>query len=795
MNKLYTLLAKEDSNQTNNKFLLEHTKMVINFGMAYGNLIYNGQDKDSFLKKLALSLVLHDIGKINDSFQKAMSKKGNNTKIDEEGLEDIKYIKHNVVSWAYSISRLKGLDKKKYSCITSSILWHHNCYMPDKDNSFDILSSLKEDEINLMDEFYMYFLDYLDKTYGISYSEREFQIEKNFDEMISRSLSEEKLYDDIQIEWLKTNLEKIYENDAHLQLIRSILIFSDRLISSGKCDLDKILNNDVQYITDYYTTMSKSSDVGDVDLHKFGYDSDRLMSQFELLRKVNEYNHTSIKACAGFGKTLLGLMWFLQEKKRFLWVVPINTIAEGTYLSIIDELSKMNLNNKIKVGLYYNNRIIDKNCEVNNLNKFDILVTNIDSIVKRTTVNSEANLLLNMYISHIVFDEYHKFKMSEPLFSAFIRLMRIRGRHTPSKTLLLSATASNFDCLWGHNIVNYIKDTKILYGDTKVEFYSQNYNDINDFTVKDGDNFIINYTVSEAQKTFINNRYKGTILYHSLFSDKDSYRIINDTLLKHGPNSKDKKEERGMVIGTSIIGTGLNISCRNLYDFIVSPETTIQRGCGRCSRYGEYDKIEYHICTLNKKKNNVIENNYSEKLHDKWVNLMDSYNGKIITKNDLYEMYEKFLEDNKIDINLYYIDLFNKSSKSLTEIKYKANISKQKNDKKHLGSGFGYRGENNSIFVTAKNKNNEWCNPIAVDEFILDKESEYGDSSYELRDMIKHNPDRFVYPSNNVLKYKYKINPNTFTKNDLYYIAKNEQSPIPLFGFYYDNELGLTYKE
>lgn len=797
--ELYKLLAKDNTNQNKNQFLLDHTKMVINFGMAIGDLIYKGEDKDFFLKKLGISLILHDIGKINDCFQNAMLKKGKNIKIDEEGLETIKGVKHNVLSWAYSISRLKGLgtnknSTKKYSCITSSILWHHNCYGFENYNSVEIIKSLKDTEIKLMDDFYEYFLEYMKETYNISYSEEDFRIEYDFDNMNLRILSEEKLYDKIQIKWLETNLEQIYENDSHLQLIRAILIFSDRLISSGNCDLDKIFNNDIEYITNYFKANSKPSYVEDVNFFDFDYDKGRLMSQFELLNEAMENNHTSIKACAGFGKTLLGLMWFFREKRRLLWVVPINIIAQGTYLSIINELSKMNLSNKLNVGLYYNNTIIHKNCETNSLSDFDILVTNIDSVVKRTTINSEANLLLNMYTSHIIFDEYHQFKMSEPLFSSFIRLMRIRSRHTFSKTLLLSATANNFDCLWGHNIVNYINDTKILYGNTKIKIIANNYNSIDDFIIEDGDNFVINYTVSEAQKCFTENEHNGVKLLHSLFTDEDRFNITKNILDEHGSDSKNEKEKRKTVIGTNIIGTGLNISCRVLYDFIISPETTIQRGCGRCGRFGEYEQIEYHICTLHKKKNNIIENNYSQSLHNKWVNLLNTFNEKIITKNKLYEIYENFLNNNKEEINKYYITLFNLSSNSITDIKYRTNILKQKDNKRHLGNGFGYRGENNSIFVTAKNNDNEWCDPISVDDFILDKESEYGDNSNELRQMIKHNPDRFVYPTNDVLKYKYKINPNTVTKNDLYFIAKNEESPIPLFGFYYSNKLGLVYK-
>lgn len=782
------LLAKDIRNTSINKYLVNHTKMVINFGMEIGNLIYKGEDKDFFLKCLSITLALHDVGKIDSNFQNFMQKNTRTEKINEEGIENIKnLIRHNTISWAYVVSRIKGMYKTKYNAITSSILWHHTCYNIE-DNSINILKNLKKDDLSMMDNFYHFFKNYINTNFNYNFNtDKNYEIVDNFDEMPRRWISEEKVYDKIQIS-TDTNIEQVYEPDTKLQLIRAILIFSDRLISSCECDLQKILDNDKKYIYDYFTSISNSNFKGEINLFNCDYDKERLNKQIDLLNETKNFEHVSIKACAGFGKTLFGIMWYFLHKKRVLWIVPRNIIAHNTYISIINELEKMNVNDKINVGVYYNNEIVDKNCETSNLDDLDILVTNIDSIVKRTTNNGMANLLVNMYTSNIIFDEYHEFIMKEGIFSAFIRLMRIRSRHTYSKSLLLSATASNFDCLWGENIIKYITNSEILFGNTNISIFMHTFNDIKQLQVQNDDTFVITYTVPESQKAFYNNKY-GTLI-HARYCNNDRKMITDKILKEHGKKSCNNTVNRQLVIGTNIIGTGLDISCRKLYDFVVSPESTIQRACGRVSRFGEYNEIEYHICTLVKNRNNIISNDYNIILHKKWLKVLEKYNTHVITKNKLYELYENFQKDNKKYIEHYYYELFNDSSNSLLGITVKNNTFIEK-DKKYLGKGLGYRGNNDSIFITAKTAEGIWCEPFAIDTFLLDKE---GTHINEIKEIFKHKTTIFKYPSNEEIKYKYGIKRFTIEEIVKSGIAKCNESPLPLFDYIYDKTLGLLHK-
>ena len=792
------ILAKSSTNDCN-RFLVNHTKMAINFGMRIGECIYNGDtgEKSDFLMKLSLSLLLHDIGKITNSFQSYIR----NYQIDEEGLENASpsiCYQHHVYSWAYAASRLNGLSKSKNQCILSSILFHHTC------NNIDIFSnavldSLSHDELSTMDEFYLYMLEYCRNVFNIKYSD-DYDIVVNSSDYNMKCINETNIYDRIVLNE-NTNREKAFENDSNTQLIRSIVILSDRLISSGQCNLNYIFDNNISYIDGLFMKMSKCDLLENIDLYNFDFDKHRLDKQYNLLERTINYNHNVIKASAGFGKTIIGLMWFFKWKKRLLWITPRNIIASGTYKSILKELSKMGLVERLKIGVYFDGHLIEKNCNTVELDDFDILITNIDSIVSRTTNNSMAHLLVNMYTSNIIFDEYHEFKMHEGIFSSFIRLMHIRSRYTHSKTLLLSATASNFDVLWGSNIVNYINDTDILYGDTKISIKYKEFNKKENaiklqFTSKD--TFVICHTVPQSQNIFTCNEKEGMMLLHARFTTDDRVSKTNKVLQTHGsPNDGCDISKRNPVIGTNYIGTGLDISCKALHDFVISPETTIQRCCGRCSRFGEYEKIEYNVCVFNGKIDKIIDDDYDSSLYLKWINELKKLDGCIITKSELYSLYEQFYKVNRNNVERYYISLFNESSNSLNYIKLRSKPKKVTN-KKYLSTDYGYRGFNNSIFVTAKDKFGNWCNPFPIDyDIIFNPRSSKreSDSNRNMRkEMIKHNhPDMFKYPSAAVLKYKYGI--ADFSNEECARIAKCEDSPLPLFDFHYDSILGLKFND
>ena len=61
---LETLLAKSCKDCGSNKYLLQHTKMVINFGMFVGNKIFNEHKIDNYNKVKENFLLVFDFSNI-----------------------------------------------------------------------------------------------------------------------------------------------------------------------------------------------------------------------------------------------------------------------------------------------------------------------------------------------------------------------------------------------------------------------------------------------------------------------------------------------------------------------------------------------------------------------------------------------------------------------------------------------------------------------------------------------------------------------------------------------------------
>jgi len=803
-------LAKSKANSLN-AYLVNHTRMVINFGIEVGKLVYQPKyrnekfSKKDFLSYLALSLCLHDIGKMTKSMQSYLSK---GKTVNEEGVEEIKKgLSHNIYSWAYAIARLNWRVTDKSLMVASSVLYHHSCDVENQ-NSDNILNGLSEEELSDMDKFYIMMKDYCSSQFKgeIDLSSSDFDI--NFTSFNSKSINETPLYKYVHCKGYDSiEIDKAFELESEWSLIRAILILSDRLISGGKCELQKIYDNDTDYIDGLYHEMSVIKFVNDVDMYQFDYDHERLSSQYGLLADIEKDSNNVIMACAGWGKTLFGLMWFFKWKKRLLWVVPRNVIATSTFLSIVKELQRMGINDNVKVGVYYGGTIVDSNTlnRYESVDDFDILVTNIDSIVSRTSNNSMAHLLVNMYTSNVIFDEFHEFVVPDPLYSAFIRLMRTRSRYTDSKSLILSATAIDFSNFWGKKLKPIDDKTDILFGDTKINIRVKTFGENEKLSIleKDNDTFIICRTVAQSQKVYLENDFDGKQLIHARFTNKDRRNITDKVFLTHG-NTKDKEviNSRQTVIGTNIIGTGLDISCRTMYDFIVSPESTIQRCCGRCSRFGEYGEITYYICDIDSKMlSPVITNQYDARLYKEWKNILCKLDRQSITKREMYDLFKKFKEDHKLELNKFYVDTFNKSSDNLQGIKLKTGSKKNASETKKLSDGLGYRGLSNNVFVTTKRMDdNSWCDSISVDyDLIFNSEDGEGDNTKLVKGFMfgdgykKENVPQYIkYP--NFTDVKYKMGGQRFKVENCKRLAKDETHPLPLFDFSYNSELGLIQK-
>lgn len=773
--------------------LTDHTKMVLN--LMYSVLRHYETSDEAYIKECMVAAILHDIGKCTESFQTSVK---NNGEIDDEGLEipiskkitPITY--HNTVSWAFGRSCINGIksifgNPYKHSKITSAVLYHHTVRNDDSLKSEEIIQYLMDNDpqaINRMSEFYYEMCQYVKDTFNIDILANDDYtlISEPENYHIGYALSDEKLFTDNT----KYNLIGYYYNDVALTLkLRASLVYADRTVSSREYDNERILNNDDDYIWSLYeNTINKDELTPDFSSYT---DKDRLNAQFQTV--LDCYNNTDVNtnvigASAGFGKTLMGLMTFLTYKKKTFWVLPTIELCNATYNSILEELDTLKLNDKVSVGLYYSNHFVNGN--VDN----DIIVIGIDALLSRLSKNNLAGLLINSLTANVIFDEYHEFIGNEPLFAGFIHLVKTRKDYFNSNTFLLSATPLNLNNLWGSTNIKYWLDMPIYGSDINVEIHFKEYESIQYAPIELLPNSLsIMPTVDIAQITYINAPTESLLL-HSRFNPEDrkeKMRLVFDTYGKHSTIS-DKKP----LIGTNIIGTGFNISARNINDYIITPMGTIQT-LGRASRFKEYDTVTYNVLSsslqCDKGVKLLIEESASKTIRTQWLKTLQSYDNQTITKKQLYDIYNDFMNQFKDEWNNYILYTFKNSAKALMNIRYASgNYKKSDNDK--LNKAFTYRGENSSFYATVKLDDNSYLEPIICDTNLLYREDITDDNVKDRYDFMTSG--NFHFPNKDVLKYKWKIQKKgDATTDKCLTLALSNKTPLLLCNFNYNHNLGL----
>lgn len=786
-----SLIAKTIPNGKN-RLLLDHTKMVLNLSVYCAtNLIKNvsnlfKEDKEAFIKCVALSAILHDIGKSTSELQNYYTKKS--SKYTEDGSEQ-KGMQHNIYSWAFTglIKSLK--DKPIYADIIShSILYHHVISEENSNitNKF-CLRNLYEDNdtLNKMKEFYLSMIEYCENTFNIQFTDNDKTFIDNFEDDVREEQIPSTYYSTI------THFTpKEWELNAFKNLCRACLIFADRIVSNENDNTEAFINNDIDYFNQLTNNVNpKSIQLDDIDWSTIyeNLDTNRLNEQLKAVNAIEEHSNVKLFGNAGIGKTLIGLMWFLKTNKKTLWITPRNIIAQSTYQSLDKELKHMGLTD-VNIALYHGGEFKAMNFSSNDVIKdTDILVTNIDSILNTHLKNNTSVYMYDIYNTNIIFDEYHEFVCEQPLFHMFIRLLMTRLRYTNTKSLLMSATPIDLSMFGPSNNELYEHNCTIHNGGMNVRINTLPDIDMND--IKD-DSFIITHTVAQTQKLYDEIPYQNKEILHSNYTDED--RKLHEDNVNNLHDKHSIVENRNVVVGTNIIGTGLDISAKNIYDYCYSPEATIQRCCGRSGRFGEKEynnQVEYNVILKEDNSSKFfIRNSYDYELYKNWKNILISLDNNNISKLDLYNIYNTFKLDNKELYIKYYKECFYSSQNN--NIKpYKA--SKTKKDNKFIANNKNSIRNNNSknVFVTAKMNDNTWSDVLDIDMITLERKETDDSGIIKLRkQFIKGNQDpRF--------KYNIKGRKIWFTLDEVAKLAYTSESPIPLFNFQYCKNKGLYFVE
>lgn len=766
------LKSKSDINSPN---LIDHSILTARISIILYDLSNKINDNELRTSVFYTGL-FHDIGKATKQFQDVLTNSIDETEHINNDNDESKYeYLHNEIGWSFLSNKIQD------DFILNNVYYSHGIYNLKEYYNSDI--KLKDNDIDTIQNLFNYLIKY-NNSYNIDINDGGF--------------------DDIErpnyYEKFGNNKNKKRNKNNKMLYLRSILRYADALASSN---IFNILSTDND-IREYIIDLKKSNNI--ININDCQYlNTERFDEQLEISDIIEKT--TLLKAPTGFGKTLVGLLWFAKHKEKMLWVCPTNNLSYGIYKSILNEL-KLFGDNKVSVQLYLTSEVKESNCNCEDF-EADIVITNLDNYLKPNIDGSYGSRLYNIYNRKTVFDEIQEYITEAALFACFMSTMNIRHRYTNIETLCLSATPLTLFEYWDNT------DNKTIVLPNKEDHYQSKVNQyitINcietneeiDKAINDSD-IIISNSVSETQRK--KKEYKQDLIIHSQYLDLDKKEKISNILDVFGKNSNIKKT----LSSSSIIQSGFDISTKSMLDSVLSPESSLQR-IGRIDRWNT-KKGGIYNCYLsnNKGEELVVKELYNEELRKKWYNSLKKINGKRLPLNDLYKFYNTFISDNKDDINKNINTRLDISFDNLYRINYRKSTKKESNkDNGSYANSNALRRNGNEIFCLfkVKDENGNW---IWMDEAINCKvyKDNYGKDDYwdgGTKDQKKLNTyfkmaikELKKLLNNSNFNYGKKMSVARLNKlkgvDTLRFMAVNSKTPYLRFDKIYSKEFGIIEKD
>jgi CRISPR-associated endonuclease Cas3-HD len=634
--------------KSNGLSLETHSKCVAKIADSIALQILGENIFKEHVYKIRIAALIHDIGKCTNSFQNYIK-----SKIEQEDVEDFEdsnIILHHELSWAIAFCLFNKAD---FEYALNAIYWHHAKPIYDsefKTNDYisSILNTISTEE-----------LENIYKELSVLIKDDLIPFEKFIENVNKNKISAEKTPEYyIQLSDAPSNRFNI--------IYRSCLIASDRISSSLTISENLRVLNDENFL---HSLLKNEKEILAPVIPSF-YNKERVSLQVDIAKQCHLNSTTVVKAPAGFGKTLIGLLWSLERSQKLLWVCPRNIVVESVYDSILSEIKAVGLEHQISVELFITG--VRKKCTNSSTPEFqsDIVITNIDNFLAPISRNRFGKWSIEILQRDVVFDEYHEFIGDNALFGGFIEIMKLRHSLIKCNTVLLSATPSIYHSFWD----SLTKRTKVLpntenhYPAAHENFYEINFIKENEL-IAEKNSVIITNSIFNAQT--IKKNLNSEMLIHSAFIDEDREEIFNRLFDSYKKNNVC--QDKPSVSSAPIIQASCDISFKILSKSICSPESDIQV-VGRCCRWGEYLDSKINFFTIEKETKSelkAISSVYDIDLHNLWSCFLkkevELLNFKI-TLNDLYKIYNKFNIVHELQIKNFIKMKLKQSMVSLSKI-------------------------------------------------------------------------------------------------------------------------------
>lgn len=708
--------------------LLNHNKNVSIASVYIAKKILNIDDKE-IIELVKISGLVHDIGKLTHMFQQILL---NNKKTDFENK-----FRHNEIAWAFLFKYL-NLPSKLKKFIINNVYWHHGIsnklsqYTSDEilySNvvSDDTIEAMKEIVINLLGESY---------------------IKENDNTAKSPAYY---IYD-------SDNIHDEY--NEKFTLIHTCVISGDRIVSELETEYNDFDLTKTEHLNALDKRINQNTNKdNNFELKDFPYGNENIKRWEKQNEIVDNCGKTTIvKAPAGFGKTLIAMIWLSKDKRKTIIVCPRNVVAKSNYRSIINELKAFNITN-VTVELYLTGEVVEKNHNGEGEFNSDIIVTNIDNFESPTYKDNISSRLHTIMSANVVFDEYHEFVSALPLYGNFVNIMRVRHRYCDAKTMLLSATPVDIKYLWDgdeNNKTTVLPDDDNHYDASHDKKYIIRVTDGFNYDVKGSDITICN-SISEAQ--YMKHRINSNTLFHSELTP-DTRELVYDYIMDNYGKHSNNSENKDSVVSSLITQASLDVSFHKLYDSLLSPETALQR-IGRCNRFDSFISKSIYTLFRMKDRNNpnknsqaelsVLNNFYTRKLSDAWFDEMEQYNGMELTLDEIYKIYNNHVNKFHKERKALFSRMYLYSLSSLSSV-YPYKFTKEKDDDVITAGSNKLRSVGSETFYIVKSYNSdEYVGPFTTPIY-NSYESDFREDGNTLHRMkqtikaiVKSGDDRFDY--------------------------------------------------
>ncbi len=585
-------------------------------------------DKVAQAKAVFIAGCLHDIGKIDPSFQNWVIKDKSKLSIPEDGqhIDGLKkfsfenHPRHNEISillfQLLDDKSLKSLNLNSKKSIKHAVYWHHAKPFRPK-GGFETLGYIYK-KINTVSKEEAWSLIVLK---AVELLDKVAEIDKayctNDESFLSQCYLREPDIDGIDyVESTPLPKYKTYESNERLSdfrsdvdvnatnnEIRACLITADRWISSMTAhELASVIKHKtlIEFINEKLESsqiITESNLVSDIaECIKSFPDSERTQKQADVAQQLAEdiKDVGVLSGAAGCGKTKIALEWAqLRNAQQIIWVCPRIQICQGLFAELrnSDIPYLPNTTVELYTGEFKCTNTYENITREADYFTADIVITTIDQMLSRVISHTKADRLLNYLSAHVVFDEYHEY-INMPAFNLLFAELIASKKDIKDggNTLLVSATP-HYNYL--ENILNLDKTYDVVEMPTfnqtryQLEFlpYDENrYDDSNPlYQPQKATTFVISNTATTAQKSFIKNQHdENAILLHSKYKKSDKQKLFNhvfESFKRNGDGIFD------LLRSGPIVQASLNISCDYMISEITHAENCLQR-LGRLDRFG-----------------------------------------------------------------------------------------------------------------------------------------------------------------------------------------------------------------